>query len=243
KALPMFAAERAGLEALASTGAVRVPSPLAVGADEAHSWLILEWLDLVPRDAALDARLGEALAHLHRHTASRFGWEEDNFIGATPQPNRWNEDWLSFWREARLRFQLELLRRNGRGTAAFFARAERLLESMDAFFAGYRPAASLIHGDLWGGNAAAAGGTPVIFDPAVYYADREAELAMTELFGGFSRAFYDAYQATWPLDPGYATRKKLYQLYHLLNHANLFGGGYLAQAEVVIDRLLSEVGA
>ena len=185
-------------------------------------------------------RLGRELAAMHRHRRARFGWHRDNTIGSTPQVNREEHDWVHFYREHRLRFQLDRAADNG--MAHLRRNGDRLLESLEGFFPGGGPAPSLLHGDLWGGNhAALADGTPVLFDPAVYYGDREADLAMTELFGGFPARFYAAYNEAWPLDEGYATRKSLYNLYHLLNHANLFGGGYVAQADSTMGRLLSEV--
>ena len=186
------------------------------------------------------AALGQRLAGLHRSSAERFGWHRDNTIGATPQSNRWTASWIEFWRTQRLGFQLELAARNGYG-GSLQRRGEQLLAQLDALLA-HDPAPSLLHGDLWGGNAAATpAGEPVLFDPACYYGDREADLAMTELFGGFAPAFYSAYRDTWQVDAGYAVRRDLYNLYHVLNHLNLFGGGYRAQAEGMIERLLSEV--
>ncbi len=237
----MFEAERAGLEALAHTNTVRVPRVVAVGADAQQAWLIAEWMDLGPLSARAEEALGEQLAALHTHTHTHFGFFADNFIGATPQPNGFCPDWVEFWRTRRLGFQLQLAERNGFG-ARLSELGARLLERLPALFTGYRPAPSLLHGDLWGGNAAAVGDMPVIFDPAAYYGDREADLAMTELFGGFSSRFYDAYRAHAPLDAGYRVRRELYNLYHVLNHANLFGGGYAAQAERMMQRLLAEIG-
>jgi len=188
---------------------------------------------------ATDELLGRQLAALHRVTHTRFGWHRDNTIGSTPQINTQKNDWVTFYREQRLRYQLELAAENGYG-GSLQRRGEQLLERLPAFFISYRPRPSLLHGDLWGGNhAALTDGTPVIFDPAVYYGDREADLAMTELFGGFGSGFYSAYRAAWPLDPGYRVRKDLYNLYHVLNHLNLFGGGYRGQAEQMVDRLLA----
>jgi fructosamine-3-kinase len=144
-------------------------------------------------------------------------------------------------RDQRLGFQLRLAAQNSLGTK-LQRLGELLLANLEGFFPGYRPPASLLHGDLWGGNAAfAISGEPVVFDPAVYYGDREADLAMTELFGGFDSRFYAAYREAWPLDPGYGTRKTLYNLYHILNHANLFGGGYVSQTENMLQRLLAEL--
>lgn len=235
----MFAAEAAGLAALDETGLVRVPRPICQGADRERSWLVLEYLPLRPAsDAGLRA-LGGQLARLHRVTAGQYGWHRDNTIGSTPQRNTPADDWVAFWRERRLGFQLELARARA-GGARLDALGQRLMEKLPALLAGYRPAASLLHGDLWSGNAAAtADGAPVLYDPAVYYGDRETDLAMTELFGGFAPAFYEAYRAEFPLEAGYESRKTLYNLYHVLNHYHLFGGGYGAQAERMMAQLLA----
>jgi fructosamine-3-kinase len=238
---PMFQAELEGLAAIAATGTLRVPQPVCVGRDADHSWLALEYVELARADTGSMATLGEQLAALHRCSAARFGWHRDNTIGATPQHNQWCTDWVEFWRERRLGFQLRLAADNGH-RGALQRRGERLLQRVQDFFGHERPAPSLLHGDLWAGNAACTGdGEPLVFDPACYHGDREADLAMTELFGGFAPAFYAAYRNAWPLPDGYALRRELYNLYHVLNHLNLFGGGYGAQAERIIDRLLSEV--
>jgi protein-ribulosamine 3-kinase len=174
-----------------------------------------------------------------REAPSCFGFAQDNFIGTTPQPNGWKDNWIDFWREERLGFQLNLAAQNGYG-GRLQRLGEKLMDSLPAFFAGYLPQPSLLHGDLWSGNHAfLADGTPTVFDPAAYYGDRECDLAMTELFGGYGTDFYAAYRATYPLDPGYATRRELYNLYHILNHANLFGGGYARQAEQMTETLLT----
>lgn len=240
--LEMFVAEAAGLEALGAAGALRVPRPLCHGRAAGEAFLVLEHIELQPTNATIDARCGRQLAALHGVTTSDFGWHRDNTIGATPQDNGQESDWLLFWRRRRLGPQLELARRRGIDRTTF-DRGQRLLSALGALFGGYAPVASLLHGDLWGGNYAAdREGEPVIFDPAVYYGDREADLAMTELFGGFSRDFYAAYNDAWPLAPGYQVRRTLYNLYHILNHHNLFGGGYGGQARTMIDRLLAEIG-
>lgn len=233
----MFAAEAEGLGEMHRTATVKVPEPVCHGSHGDRAYLVTEYLPLQGEFPA--GRLGEQLAALHRHTAERYGWHRDNTIGSTPQPNRRSDNWTRFWAEQRLGFQLSLAERNGYG--GLRERGERLAENLDAFFDGYMPAASLLHGDLWSGNVAGAGGEPIIFDPAVYYGDREADLAMTELFGGFPRAFYNAYNRAWPLDAGYPVRKHLYNLYHVLNHLNLFGGGYLSQSQHLIDRLLAQI--
>lgn len=239
--LPMFEAEAAGLAEIARSNTVRVPQPVCHGAGEDASWLVLEYIEFRPASNQGMRELGVGLAHLHRVTAQRFGWDRDNTIGATPQVNAHAADWIAFWREHRLGFQLQLAAVNGhRGRLQ--QNGARLLEKLPAFFTGYNPGPSLLHGDLWSGNAGFdAAGTPVIYDPAVYYGDREADLAMTELFGGFAPDFYAGYEEAFALNPGYARRKHLYNLYHVLNHLNLFGGGYRARAERMIGELLAEV--
>ena len=221
--LPMFTAERAGLEAIAATKTVRVPQPIAHGTAGKHAFLVLEYLEL--RGNGNARLLGEQLAALHRVQSHQFGFQQDNFLGETLQPNVWLSDWIAFWREQRLGFQLDLAAHNGYG-GKLQEMGHRLMERLPEFFDGYHPVPSLLHGDLWGGNHAyTADGMPIIFDPAPYYGDREADIAMMELFGGFDRELHAAYRAAWPLDAGYAKRCDLYNLYHILNHANLFGGG------------------
>jgi protein-ribulosamine 3-kinase len=234
-------AEATGLLALADARAVRVPRLLAHGRVGAATFLALEWIESRPAGRAAEHKLGEQLAVQHQVTAAQFGFADDNFIGRTRQPNGWLADWTEFFRERRLRHQLALAVQNGFGQLLEHSGA-RLLEALEALLAGHRPQASLLHGDLWAGNwLAAEHEEPVIFDPAVYFGDREADLAMTRLFGGFGRAFYDAYQTAAPLPAGHAVRAELYNLYHVLNHANLFGGAYARQARASIDRLLAEV--
>lgn len=242
--LPMFEAEAAALRELAAARSVRVPQPLVTGAAEGQAFLVLDYLEL--HGAGRAALLGEQLAQLHRvrpaspHQA-QYGWTQDNWIGRTPQANVWRDDWIAFWREQRLGQQLRLAAHNGYG-GGLLREGELLIERLDAFFDNYQPLPSLLHGDLWGGNHAyLADGTPVIFDPATYFGDRECDLAMSELFGGYPAEFYAAYRAAWPLDAGYAVRKPLYNLYHVLNHANLFGGGYVAQATRMTAQLLAQI--
>ena len=234
-------AEARGLEALRATQAVRVPQTWLMGGEVHYYFLLLEYLDLRPGDAAAYACLGRALAAQHRHTASTYGFERDNFIGATPQANAQTDAWPAFWREQRLLPQLRLAQPQA-SARPWIDRGLLLAESVGEFFTGYRPQPSLLHGDLWPGNAGfLEGGAPVIYDPAVYYGDREAELAMTEMFGGLPPAFHAAYNEAWPLDAGYATRRSLYQLYHLLNHHHLFGESYAQAVHAQIDALLATV--
>ncbi len=234
----MLDAEADGLDAIAATATVRTPNVLARGATDADAWLALEWLDMRPLRAATELELGRQLAAMHRHTAERFGWDRDNSIGRTPQPNPWTDDWLTFFAESRLRHQLDLaLERGFQG--ALQDQGRELCLKLDRLFGDYVPVPSLLHGDLWGGNAAAVDGQPVIYDPAVYFGDRESDIAMTRLFGGYGRAFYAAYNDEWHLDAGYTRREPLYQLYHVLNHLNLFGGGYRNRAESLIRDLVA----
>lgn len=240
--LAMFEAEADGLRELAAAEGVRVPLPVCTGLSGKQAFIVMEYLRLDGHAGAAGmARFGEQLAQMHRYTAQQFGWHRENTIGSTPQVNDWMPDWIAFWREQRLGFQLRLAAGHGLGSRVVH-KGEQLQQALPAFFSGHQPQASVLHGDLWSGNYGISHtGEPVIFDPAVYFGDREADLAMTELFGGFGREFYAGYAGAWPLDTGYPQRKTLYNLYHILNHFNLFGGGYAAQAEGMIDRLLSDV--
>ncbi len=238
--LPMFEAEAQALSEMLASNSVRVPEPLCSGAHDGQSYLVMEYLPLEGR--ANMRLLGEQLAAMHQSTADRYGWHIDNTIGSTPQPNSQGHDWLEFWREQRLGFQLALAARNGYG-GELQRKGERLLADFPVLFSSYTPQASMLHGDLWGGNAGGLkDGTPVIFDPALYYGDREADIAMTTLFGGFGADFYAAYNAAWPLDAGYQARRNFYNIYHIVNHLNLFGGGYHGQAIRLIEQVLSELG-
>lgn len=239
KRLPMFEAEAAGLKEILASHTVRAPHPLCHGTADDQAFLVMEYLELRAHGDA--AALGQQLAMMHRPPQAYFGGPRDNTLGSTPQPNTQTAEWIAFLRERRIGYQLRLAAQNGYG-GKLQTQGEKLLAKLDQFFSDYYPQASLLHGDLWGGNHAyLPDGTPVIFDPAVYYGDRETDLAMTELFGGFAPAFYAAYQEAWPLDAGYAERKTLYNLYHILNHANLFGGGYAAQALQMIAQLNAEL--
>jgi len=236
--LDNFAAEADGLAALSAAGA-RVPVPVCQGQAGEQAFLVLEHLEL--RGNGDYAALGRSLAKVHSIRGESFGWRRNNYIGRTPQLNQCSPSWSDFWCEARLGPQLDLARKNGFGES-LLKKGEQLAEAVPGLLSEHAPTASLLHGDLWSGNAGfLADGAPVLFDPAVYWGDREADLAMTELFGGFPQDFYSAYAEAAPLAPGYAVRKTLYNLYHVLNHANLFGGGYSAQAERMIERLLAEV--
>ncbi len=242
KFLPMFEAEFASLKELRETKTIRIPQPIVYGISADKTFLVMENIPLTSSSKQSDEQLGQQLAALHQIQQPFFGWHIDNTIGSTPQPNSRSENWLSFWQTHRLGFQLSLAETNGYG-GRLLQSGEKLSESLGYFFSAYHPTPSLLHGDLWSGNAAvsATSNEPVIYDPACYYGDREADIAMTELFGGFGSNFYAAYSTIYPLDSGYSIRKKLYNLYHILNHLNLFGEGYLHQAQGLIDSLLSEI--
>ncbi len=235
----MFAAEALALTEISRQDCIRVPAPIAHGIDGQISWLVLEYLELTSNGPA--SLLGEQLAAMHCITARQHGWSQDNYIGSTAQINTHCENWSVFWRDYRLKPQLGMAQAAGCGNRLAKA-GERLLENMDQLLDGHQPAASLLHGDLWAGNKGfTTDGQPVIFDPASYYGDRETDMAMTGLFGGFDSDFYSAYQSHYPLPDGYRLRKNLYNLYHMLNHLNLFGGAYLSRCENMINSLLAQV--
>ncbi len=237
--LDMFEAEAEGLTALLDTEAIRAPRPVCWGVAEDRAYLVMEHIRM---DGRQDSRLfGRQLAQMHRCLGERFGWSRDNTIGSTPQINDWCDDWLAFWRQRRLGYQLDLAARKGLGSGVI-DKGEMLKEQLGGLFSGHSPKPSPLHGDLWSGNwSADEQGNPVIFDPAFYYGDHEADLAMMELFGNPGRGFHAAYREVFPIDAGYPQRRDLYNLYHILNHYNLFGGGYGGQAERMIDRLLAEL--
>jgi fructosamine-3-kinase len=240
-ALTMFEAEARSLAEIHASGTLRVPSPFCWGRSDDRSWLVLEYIAMGSGSVQGAAALGSGLAAMHQVISSTFGLKWENTIGATPQVNTLSSDWLQFWRIHRLGYQLELARINGYN-GKLQALGEQLMTYLHAFFPGKQPVASLLHGDLWSGNYSFdQAGQPVVFDPATYYGDRETDIAMTELFGGFPTAFYAAYREAYPLDPGYSVRKTLYNLYHILNHLNLFGGGYRNQAEQMMSGLLAEI--
>jgi len=235
----MFAAEMRALTEIAESGVIKVPAPIAHGSDGNTAWLVLEHLELTSRGSASD--LGEQLAAMHELTFERYGWIQNNYIGSTPQFNSPCDNWARFWRDNRLKPQLDMAKAGGFGVGLLDI-GERLLDSMDQLMDGHQPAASLLHGDLWAGNKAfTRQGQAVIFDPASYHGDRETDIAMTELFGGFGPDFYSAYRAHYPLPDGYSLRRDLYNLYHMLNHLNLFGSGYLSRCINMIDSLLAQI--
>ena len=235
----MFEAESFGLEEIKATNTIKVPTPISYGQVGESSYLILEWLDLKRGTSEQNwYDLGENLARLHLvPVGNTFGWSRSNTIGSTPQPNNFKHSWADFFATERIGYQLKLAKRKG----AHFADVEKIIERTHELLRDRQPVPSLVHGDLWSGNAAiTTTGQPIILDPATYYGDCEVDIAMTELFGGFSCAFYRGYNNVAPLDTQYQKRKSLYNLYHVLNHFNIFGGGYQAQAQQMIKQLFSD---
>jgi fructosamine-3-kinase len=231
----MFSAEALGLEQMLSTKTIRVPKPLCWGVADNSSYIVMESLELGSNNSQSWEEMGCQLAAMHKAGgASEFGWERDNTIGSTPQINIWTSNWADFFAEHRIGYQLKLAKRKG----GKFPDRDRVVEAVREKLSDRHPQPSLVHGDLWSGNASCTvTGEPVIFDPAAYYADREVDLAMTELFGAFSASFYRGYNRIWQLDDNYQQRKHIYNLYHILNHFNLFGSSYESQANRMIQQL------
>lgn len=226
----MFIAEANGLELLKRTGCIKIPDVIAVHETAKEQFLFLEYIDSAAKTKDFYRDFGEKLAKLHcRRQSDFYGLENDNYIGSTVQVNEMNKSWTAFFAEKRLLFQIELANKKGRSSPALNSAVGKIIRNIDSLLP--EPShPSLLHGDLWGGNYMIdEKGEAVLIDPAVYYGHFEADLAMTELFGGFGREFYDAYDTINRIDQGYQKRKNLYNLYHVLNHLNLFGGSYLGQ--------------
>lgn len=233
--LEAFQVESLALQEIADTKTIRVPRPVCNGISDDRAFLVLEFIAMGSPQTGSQTKAGQQLAAMHRNAGKAFGWHCNNTIGATPQHNPFTENWADFYRGHRLGFQFDLAARGGQS----FQGADKLLGRLEDYFEGYNPEPSLLHGDLWSGNIGyGRQGLPVIFDPATYYGDRETDLAFTEMFGGFGPEFYRAYDETWPRNSGFEMRKKLYNLYHYLNHHNLFGGEYSGSAQVIINDLL-----
>lgn len=235
--LPMFEAEQDNLTTLRNTNTVNVPEFITLGKTRGNAFIILNYL---PTKSLYHCRnsleFGQQLAELHAiHTQIEYGFDNDNYIGTTVQPNRWHKKWAQFFADQRIAWQLSLLAEKGIRVAQD---NDALLDSVYYGLKNHNPSPSLLHGDLWSGNAANGPFGPLCFDPACYYGDRECDIAMTELFGGFDSDFYKGYQSVYPLADGYHRRKSIYNLYHVLNHCNLFGGHYIQQAEQMIDELM-----
>lgn len=233
-ALPMLETEAESLERLSPFAA----KAMLVGSFKHHAFLVLPYLDL--KSDGDQFALGQRLAQLHQLTEpqGRYGWHQDNFIGLTPQQNRWHTRWCDFYISQRLLPQLSLAKHNGFGESLLPTEAA-LIQSTRAQLDDHQPKASLLHGDLWRGNAGFSQGQGVFFDPASYYGDRETDLAMTHLFGGFGDEFYLGYESEAPLEIGHKQRLPIYQLYHQLNHLNLFGRVYLAGCVEQVEQIIA----
>ena len=233
-------AEKTGLDLLATAeSGLVIPGFLAFDLDnESGAYLAIDWLKPAPTDSQHWTEFGRGLARLHKHVSDRYGFASDNFIGLSPQQNGWSIRWSQFFLECRLEPQVTWAQERGRWSSGWDRWYASLAARIDEILPGH-PGASLLHGDLWSGNAMATSSGPAIFDPAVYYGHREADLAMTRLFGGFAAEFYDAYDSVWPLEAGYEERFDVYNLYHLINHLNIFGATYATSVERILKRFAS----
>ncbi|WP_112479923.1 fructosamine kinase family protein [Vibrio variabilis] len=232
-----FEIEADNLTALRETNTVHVPELVHIGKTKECAFIILNYIPVKPLDTApASYQLGEELAKLHKWGEQKeFGFDQDNYIGTTLQPNQWHKKWSRFFSEQRIGWQLQLLKEK----QISFTDIDDFVGLVNDQLSGHNPKPSLLHGDLWYGNAANTAFGPICYDPASYWGDRECDLAMTELFGGFRQEFYDGYESILAIEPMYEYRKHIYNLYHVLNHCNLFGGEYLDQAEKLITTIQS----
>ncbi|MCJ8331542.1 MAG: fructosamine kinase family protein [Lentisphaeria bacterium] len=230
-----FIKEANGLRELAKADAITIPNVIHAETD----FLILDYIQSASPAADFMANFGRNFARLHRYQAAEFGFYEDNFIGSTAQQNTQCSDWTEFFWVNRLEFQLKLAETNGYSSDELRRLMGQLEANLASIFAGSEEKPALLHGDFWSGNfICGSDGQAVIIDPAVYYGHREADLAMTRLFGGFNQSFYAAYEADFPLTPGHEQRENIYKLYHILNHLNIFGSGYYSQAIALLHSAL-----
>ena len=232
--LPHFESEIDGLTHLSKAQLFRLPKIICSGVVADKAFLVLEFLTLSEGTTEDWFQFGQLLAQQHQtQTQNMYGWQEDNYIGLSPQPNKWNKKWCQFFAEQRIGFMLQLLAEKGKN----LANIDKIVAAVFKLLAGHVPVASMLHGDFWSGNSGFHKGLPTLFDPALYYGDRETDIAMSELFARLPTAFYEGYQATWPLDPGYEYRKPVYQLYHVLNHALIFGEHYIQSAQAILKNM------
>ncbi|WP_417614439.1 fructosamine kinase family protein [Oceanisphaera sp.] len=234
--LEKFRCEWNSLDHLRASDTLQVPRPICCGSTLSSSFLVLAYLPFNEGSEQAWHALGQQLARLHQSQHQpMYGWDDDNFLGLSIQPNAWHKKWSTFFAEQRIGWQLTILADKG----IHFGDVEEIVTCIKQRLIHHQPAASLLHGDLWRGNVAFYDNRPVIFDPASYFGDREADIAMTELFGQFPHVFYQGYNAVWPLDAGYRERSEIYNLYHLLNHVSHFGEPYREQASSSVNRILS----
>ncbi|GHG71942.1 hypothetical protein GCM10010919_23830 [Alishewanella longhuensis] len=232
--LDQFENEQWSLQKLAQYSSLRIPKVICCGQTLDKAFLVLEYLPIQPESSEGWVSLGQQLAEMHqRHDQAMFGFDWDNQLGLNTQPNQWQGNWSTFFAEQRLGWQLQLLEEQGFG----FGNIDVLVEQCRQRLASHKPKPSLVHGDFWRGNVGFLAETPVIFDPACYFGDRETDIACSSLYGRFPESFYQSYQRCYPLDDGFSERKALYNLYHVLNHAHQFRGSYLIQAQELIKQL------
>ncbi|OUS31901.1 hypothetical protein A9Q99_02065 [Gammaproteobacteria bacterium 45_16_T64] len=234
----MYASECVCLEELQRAKKFRVPKPMLCGVIEGQcAFLAMEFIQLTSLRRSSEVALGEALAEMHSIESDRFGFAEDNYIGRSMQPNGWSLNWWSFFAENRLQHQLSMAINSGL-RSDLVEPIQLVIQKAPVYFVTHKPKPTLLHGDLWSGNVSAdSQGRPVIYDPAVYYGDAETDVAMSQMFGALGQAVYDAYYANIDAQDGIALRRPVYDLYHWLNHFNLFGISYLGQVERVIKQL------
>lgn len=235
--LTKFEIEGENLRALRETSTVSLPELVMIGTSKNHAFIVLNYLPTKPLDDANNSyEFGVQLAKLHQWGDQKeYGFDTDNYIGTTLQPNQWHKKWSRFFAEQRIGWQLQLLREKG----IELVNISEFLEVIQTRLANHNPRPSLLHGDLWHGNVANSVTGPICYDPACYWGDRECDIAMTQLFEGFQPEFYQGYESVLPLSLDYEERKTIYNLYHILNHYNQFGGHYLAEAESLIKEILS----
>ncbi|WP_240205928.1 fructosamine kinase family protein [Vibrio sp. CyArs1] len=233
--LAKFEIEADNLKALRDTNTVHVPEVVLISKTKECAFIILNYIPVKALDVSTAShQFGIELAKLHKWgEQAEFGFDQDNYIGATLQPNQWHKKWSRFFSEQRIGWQLQLLKEK----QISFTDIDQFVSLINEQLSGHNPKPSLLHGDLWNGNVANSAFGPICYDPASYWGDRECDLAMTELFGGFRQEFYDGYESVLPIEPMFEYRKHIYNLYHVLNHCNLFGGSYLDQAEELISTI------
>lgn len=234
----MFDAEAYGLRLMRDTSAICIPQVIFHDTTDRYAFIVMEYMEKGLRGATYWRQLGQQLAAMHQHTADQFGLGRDNYIGTLPQHNQWCDDWIAFFDVNRISPMLKYATDNGYFSSKHIRQWERLRNRLSSIFPSDEQPA-LLHGDLWSGNVIDNNGKPCLVDPAVYYGNREMEIAMTGLFGGFDQQFYEAYFDAFPVTQGFREREEVYNLYPLLVHVNLFGQGYVGQVEAVLNKFSS----
>lgn len=236
QSLPHFQAEAYSLQQLRKLTDIPCPHVTAIGTSLDKSFLVLDYLHFREAKPILWYQFGQQIAQMHYETVhGQFGWQQDNYIGQTIQPNQWQRNWTTFFADQRIAWQLQLLAEK----SILLGSLSHITQVCHDALLHHHASPCLVHGDLWQGNTGFTHQGATLFDPACYYGDREVDIAMTELFGHFPEDFYHGYQAEYPLDSGYEQRKLIYNFYHILNHANIFGGVYIEQAKAILSRIMA----